>query len=35
MPVEEPDRGHSTATPLNVSYRVGRIAPYLSGRWLD
>ena len=27
--------GGNTATTLNVSYRVGRIAPYLSGRWLD
>jgi SAM-dependent methyltransferase len=27
--------GGTTATPLNVSYRVGRIKPYLSGRWLD
>ena len=23
------------ATPLNVSYRIGRIAPYVEGRWLD
>lgn len=27
--------GGNTATALNLSYRVGRIAPYLSGRWLD
>src|SRR5262249_29498072 len=27
--------GHSTARPLNVSYRIGRIADLLSGRWLD
>jgi SAM-dependent methyltransferase len=27
--------GRSTASPLNVSYRIGRIAPYLEGRWLD
>jgi SAM-dependent methyltransferase len=27
--------GGNTATTLNLSYRVGRIAPYLSGRWLD
>ncbi|SHT78094.1 methylase involved in ubiquinone/menaquinone biosynthesis [Mycobacteroides abscessus subsp. abscessus] len=31
----EPDRGDATATPLNVEYRVGRIAKYLTGRWLD
>jgi len=31
----EPDRGMSTATPLNVEYRVDRIAKYLSGHWLD
>jgi ubiquinone/menaquinone biosynthesis C-methylase UbiE len=28
-------RGTNTATPQNVAYRVGKIAPYLSGRWLD
>lgn len=28
-------KGYPTATPLNVSYRVGRIASLLSGRWLD
>ncbi len=27
--------GNSTAEPLNVSYRIGRIAELLSGRWLD
>jgi SAM-dependent methyltransferase len=27
--------GFPTATPLNVSYRIGRIASLLSGRWLD
>jgi SAM-dependent methyltransferase len=31
----EPDRGEPTATPLNVNYRVDRIARYLSGHWLD
>ena len=31
----EPDRGETTATPLNVAYRVGRISKYLSGHWLD
>ncbi len=30
-----PEPGLSTARPLNVSYRVGRIAPLLSGSWLD
>ena len=35
MPVGQPRPGQSTATPANVAYRVGRIAPYLSGRWLD
>jgi SAM-dependent methyltransferase len=35
VPVGKPRPGQSTATPANVSYRVGRIAPYLSGRWLD
>ena len=35
MPVGEPHRGSSTATPLNVSYRIGRIAHHLSGQWLD
>jgi SAM-dependent methyltransferase len=28
-------RGNSTATSLNVRYRVDRIAEYISGRWLD
>lgn len=31
----EPDRGAPTATPLNVTYRIDRIAHYLSGHWLD
>ena len=31
----EPDRGTPTATPLNVSYRIGRISHYLCGHWLD
>jgi 2-polyprenyl-3-methyl-5-hydroxy-6-metoxy-1,4-benzoquinol methylase len=35
VPVGRPDLGRNTATPTNVTYRVGRIAPYLSGRWLD
>lgn len=35
MPVGRPDLGRNTAKPANVAYRVGRIAPYLSGRWLD
>jgi SAM-dependent methyltransferase len=30
-----PEPGLSTARPLNVSYRIGRIADLLSGRWLD
>jgi SAM-dependent methyltransferase len=30
-----PEPGFSTARPLNVSYRIGRIADLLSGRWLD
>jgi SAM-dependent methyltransferase len=30
-----PEPGQSTAHPLNVSYRVGRIAPLLRGRWID
>ena len=29
------ERGCSTATSRNVSYRIGRIAPYVRGRWLD
>ena len=33
--IGEPKRGLSTASSLNVQYRVGRIASYLSGRWLD
>jgi 2-polyprenyl-3-methyl-5-hydroxy-6-metoxy-1,4-benzoquinol methylase len=35
MPAERLLPGNSTASPLNVTYRVGRISPYLSGRWLD
>lgn len=35
MSTWRPIPGTNTATPLNLSYRVGRIAPYLSGRWLD
>jgi SAM-dependent methyltransferase len=35
VPLGRPDPGRNTATPTNVSYRVGRIAHYLSGRWLD
>jgi ubiquinone/menaquinone biosynthesis C-methylase UbiE len=35
MPVGTPDLGRNTATPTNVAYRVGRIAPYLAGPWLD
>ncbi len=27
--------GRSTASLLNVSYRIGRIAQYVNGRWLD
>ena len=30
-----PEPGQSTAMPLNVSYRVGRIADVVRGRWLD
>jgi SAM-dependent methyltransferase len=32
---EIPNRGISTAQPLNVAYRVARIEDLLSGRWLD
>ena len=35
MPVGRPRPGQSTASPATVFYRVGRIAHYLSGRWLD
>lgn len=31
----EPQRGDATATPLNVTYRIGRMSKYLSGHWLD
>jgi SAM-dependent methyltransferase len=30
-----PAPGKPTALPLNVSYRVGRIANFIKGRWLD
>jgi hypothetical protein len=32
MSTWQPGLGVNTATPLNLTYRVGRIAPYLSGR---
>ena len=35
MPVSQPILGTNTATPQNLAYRVGKIAPYLSGCWLD
>jgi SAM-dependent methyltransferase len=35
MPASPPILGTNTATPQNLAYRVGKIAPYLSGRWLD
>ena len=35
MVTGELDPGDSTATALNVSYRVDRISKYLSGHWLD
>jgi SAM-dependent methyltransferase len=35
MPIGTPTNGRATATPRNVDYRIGRIAKYLSGRWLD
>ena len=35
MVTSEPARGSTTATALNVSYRVDRISKYLSGHWLD
>jgi SAM-dependent methyltransferase len=35
MVIGEPERGETTAMPLNVTYRVGRISKHLSGRWLD
>lgn len=35
MPMGTPEPGRNTATPANVTYRVGRISSYLSGRWLD
>jgi SAM-dependent methyltransferase len=33
--VVRPEPGNSTARPLNVSYRIGRIADLIEGRWLD
>src|SRR5262249_31179740 len=33
--VAHPGPGGSTAHPLNVSYRIGRVADYLGGSWLD
>ena len=30
-----PEPGNSTARPRNVSYRIGRIADLIEGRWLD
>jgi SAM-dependent methyltransferase len=30
-----PEPGNPTALPLNVSYRVSRIANFIRGRWLD
>jgi SAM-dependent methyltransferase len=35
MPVGQPQRGCTTATPLNVTYRIDRIERFLSGHWLD
>lgn len=35
MVTGEPERGESTAMPVNVTYRIGRISQYLSGHWLD
>jgi SAM-dependent methyltransferase len=35
MSTWQPIPGTNTATPLNLTYRAGRVAPYLSGRWLD
>ena len=31
----QPEPGNSTAWPFNVSYRIGRIAGLVNGRWLD
>ena len=33
--LDRPLPGNSTARPLNVSYRIGRIANLVEGRWLD
>ena len=30
-----PEPGNSTARPRNVTYRIGRIADMVEGRWLD
>ncbi|GGF35315.1 hypothetical protein GCM10011519_05930 [Marmoricola endophyticus] len=35
MSVGTPQPGSSTASPLNVTYRMDRVQPYLHGRWLD
>jgi SAM-dependent methyltransferase len=35
MATWQPILGGHTATPLNLTYRMGRIASYVSGRWLD
>jgi SAM-dependent methyltransferase len=35
VPASQPILGTNTATPQNLAYRVGKIAPYLSGHWLD
>lgn len=35
LPRRLPERGSATSTPLNVSYRVGRVAARVTGRWLD
>jgi SAM-dependent methyltransferase len=35
MTTWQPIRGGNTASPLNLTYRLGRIEPYVSGRWLD
>src|ERR1700727_286298 len=33
--LDRPLPGNSTARPLNVSYRIDRIADLVQGRWLD
>jgi SAM-dependent methyltransferase len=35
MTTWQPILGGNTVTPLNLTYRIGRIAHYVSGRWLD